>query len=147
MASRCCRSEENGSGTGWPPAPSVSLRTDSIAKKKDNRKPHFCVVHPISDGHLTYTKVGMKAFGQWLSNQVGRTVVDRTELAGNYDFSLEWTPDLPAATSGTDNTDALSTGAPSLFSALREQLGLKLESRIIEIEFLVIDQAEKPSEN
>ena len=101
----------------------------------------------ISDGHLTYTRVGMKAFGQWLSNQVGRTVVDMTDLEGYYDFSLEWTPDLPAVTSETHHADALSTGAPSLFSAVREQLGLKLELRTVQLEFLVIDHAAKPSEN
>ena len=75
-----------------------------------------------------------------LSRTLGRTVVDETSLGGSYDVSLHWTPDdaQPAADNPTD---------PSLFTALQEQLGLRLESARGPVEVLVVDQAEKPSEN
>jgi uncharacterized protein (TIGR03435 family) len=66
------------------------------------------------------------------------TVVDRTGLSGNYTFKLEWTP-----------TDKQSADAPgtSLLTALQEQLGLKLGAGKAQLEFLIVDYAEKPSEN
>jgi uncharacterized protein (TIGR03435 family) len=64
-------------------------------------------------------------------------VFDETGLTGAYTFSLEWSPDDGRAPSG----------GPSLFTALQEQLGLKLESVKRPVEHLVIDHAEKPSEN
>jgi len=71
--------------------------------------------------------------------QLGRQVVDRTGLKGLYDFTLEWTPDRPE---GQDNP------GPSLFTALQEQLGLKLESVKAPVEVLVVDSVEKrPSGN
>ena len=66
---------------------------------------------------------------------LGRSVIDKTGLAGSYDVHLKWT---------ADPDDPLE---PSLFTALREQLGLKLESAKGPVEVLVIDHAEKPSEN
>jgi uncharacterized protein (TIGR03435 family) len=71
-----------------------------------------------------------------LGNQLGRIVLDRTGLQGTYDWSLEWDPD-PAP----DST------RPPLFTALPEQLGLRLESQKGPMEVLVIDRAERPSEN
>jgi uncharacterized protein (TIGR03435 family) len=61
-----------------------------------------------------------------------RTVLDKTGLIDNYDFTLQWTPD---------------EGHGAIFKALEEQLGLKLESQKGSREILVIDHAEKPSEN
>jgi uncharacterized protein (TIGR03435 family) len=72
-------------------------------------------------------------FARGLSGFVGRTVVDRTGLSGTFDIDLEWTPDPTADTTG-----------PSLFTALQEQLGLKLESTRAPVEVLVIDRVERP---
>jgi uncharacterized protein (TIGR03435 family) len=63
-------------------------------------------------------------------------VVDKTGLHGLYDWMLEWNPDLTAESS-----------RPSLFTAVREQLGLRLEAQKGPIETLVIDNVERPSEN
>jgi uncharacterized protein (TIGR03435 family) len=66
-------------------------------------------------------------------------VVDKTALQGDFAFELEWTPDpspAPADDSG-----------PSIFTALQEQLGLKLEPQKGPVEILVIDHVERPSEN
>jgi uncharacterized protein (TIGR03435 family) len=70
----------------------------------------------------------------------GRIVVNKTGLTGHYDFSLHWTP---------DNTpvDSPNANGPSIFTAVQEQLGLKLEPATAPIDTLVIDSAEHPSEN
>jgi uncharacterized protein (TIGR03435 family) len=75
----------------------------------------------------------MEALAAGLMRQADRPVVNMTGLAGNYEFTLTWTPD--------------ETSAP-LFQALKQQLGLKLESRRLPINILVIDHANKiPTEN
>ena len=77
-----------------------------------------------------------------------RPVVDQTGLTGRWDFRLEWTPD-PSQFGGR----ALPVGPsdanrpPALFTAIQEQLGLKLESKRASVDVLVIDRVEKPSDN
>ena len=78
-----------------------------------------------------------------LSNAVGRTVVDKTGLAGGYDMDLFFIPD---ATMRPADVQFAADG-PSLFTALQEQLGLKLESAKGPVEVLVIDSAQKPVED
>lgn len=87
------------------------------------------------------------------SFEVATNVLDRTGLTGNFDFKLEWTPDeglqgrdgageaLPA-----DSPRPVGSG-PTIFTALQEQLGLKLESQKGLVEVLVIDRVEKASGN
>jgi uncharacterized protein (TIGR03435 family) len=72
----------------------------------------------------------------------GRLVVDKTGLKGKYDFSLKWTPDIGAGA----EQPAADTG-PSLFTALQEELGLKLQSTKAPVDVLAIDHVELPSEN
>jgi uncharacterized protein (TIGR03435 family) len=72
----------------------------------------------------------------------GRLVIDKTGLTGKYDFTLKWTPDT---TQGADATGADS--GPSLFTALQEQLGLRLEPTKAPVDIIVIDHAEPPSAN
>jgi uncharacterized protein (TIGR03435 family) len=84
-----------------------------------------------------------------LTQTLGRTVIDKTEvLKGKYDFTLAWTPDDPGASPPGDQSSAPpeSTG-PSIFTAIQEQLGLKLEPAKGPVECLVIDHIEHPSEN
>ena len=82
------------------------------------------------------TGVSMELLASYVGNRLGRIVLDKTGLSDTYDFTLEWTPD-PASDSP----------APSLAIALREQLGLTLESRKSPVEVLVIDSIDRPSEN
>jgi uncharacterized protein (TIGR03435 family) len=93
--------------------------------------------------------VSMSLFGEYLSFVLARPVVDRTGLTGAYDFTLEWMPDM-AQTPIPDaaNADNLP-GAPgaSIFMAIQEQLGLKLEAGKAPIEVVVIDHVERPSGN
>jgi len=107
-------------------------------------------------GQLTAQGVDLPFVAKQLSQQLGRTVQDKTGLTGKYDFTMQWKPDRdpspmpgapqpgqqgPGATLSTDSSEA------SIFTALQEQLGLKLESRKAPVEVLVIDHVEAPSEN
>jgi uncharacterized protein (TIGR03435 family) len=78
-----------------------------------------------------------------LSNLLGAPVVDMTEEKRRFDFSLHWVPDQMLAGSGA----AEAPTGPSLYTALQEQMGLKLESRKVPVEVLVIDHAEPATEN
>jgi len=74
----------------------------------------------------------------------GRPVIDKTSLTGQYDFTLQWASFDPGfAAAPTDPSEQ----GPSLFTALKEQLGLKLKSEKDQIEVIVVDSVEKPSEN
>jgi uncharacterized protein (TIGR03435 family) len=88
---------------------------------------------------LSYKKVSLKFFANQLASQaqLGRPVVDRTGIAGDWDFELTF---MQAA--APPNSDL-----PDLFTALREQLGMKLESQKGPVEKLIIDRAERPSAN
>jgi uncharacterized protein (TIGR03435 family) len=95
-------------------------------------------------------------FANVLSRIVGRIVVDKTGLTGKYDFALKWTPDegqgpmLPGGRGpGPDGAapPPPDSSGPSIFTALQEQLGLKLESQKAPTDVLVIQHIERPSEN
>jgi uncharacterized protein (TIGR03435 family) len=100
-------------------------------------------------GKLIGTGVPMGMFAGWLSGNVGRLVVDRTGLPGSFDIELTFDPSSAAkaplgAPPGPVSPDDT---APSIVTALQEQLGLKLESTRGPIDVLVIDQAERPTPN
>ena len=85
-----------------------------------------------------------------LTNYLHRPVIDRTGLTGIYDFTLRWTPDTnqtqdSSITNGLPSGDP--TGSPNIFTAIQEQLGLKLESAKGPVEIFVIDKIERPSGN
>ena len=81
----------------------------------------------------------MPKLAELLSDRIGRTVVDRTGFRAPFDFQLNFAPD---ETMGGDPGTA-----PSIFAALQEQLGLRLESAKGPVEVLVIDRVARPSEN
>lgn len=88
------------------------------------------------------------ALTQELSQELGRVVVDRTGISGRYDVSLKWTPDNGEALSGgTGGAASPPDSGLSIFTAIQEQLGLKLESTKGPVQVLVIDRVELPSEN
>jgi uncharacterized protein (TIGR03435 family) len=80
-----------------------------------------------------------------LSSQLQKPVVDKTGLTGKYDFTLRWSTEQLSLVPGPPTGDP--GNLPSIFTALREQLGLRLDSTRGPLEVLVIDRAEKPSEN
>jgi uncharacterized protein (TIGR03435 family) len=83
------------------------------------------------------------ALADELSKVAGRDVVDKTGISGRYDLKLHWAPDDRA----TNDTASPIDSGPSLFTALEEQLGLKLEPAKGPVQVLVIDHIELPSEN
>jgi len=92
-----------------------------------------------TQGRLSIVGQPIAIFVQLLSVLLRRTVVDRTGLAGSYDVDLTYTLDQAIQQPPAD------TNAPSLFTAVQEQLGLKLESTTGRVPVLVIDQAKKPT--
>jgi len=99
-----------------------------------------------SQRSLTMKRVPMAQLAVMLSNMTGRPVVDHTGLSGPYDFTLQWarTQDQAADSS---TVEAEAAVGPSIFTAVREQLGLRLVPQTGPIEVLVIDHVERPSEN
>ncbi len=100
--------------------------------------------------------VPMASLAAMLSQQLGRTVLDQTGLKGNYNFTLNWTPDeyhaamykgADGGNPGPDNAPPPESSGPSIFTAIQEQLGLKLVSTKGPAEVIVIDHIERPSEN
>jgi uncharacterized protein (TIGR03435 family) len=92
-------------------------------------------------GYMSAKAITMSRLATFLSSaraQLEHAVVDHTGLSGTFTFKLEWTP---------DDKQGADTQGPSLPTALQEQLGLKLETGKAPMEILVIDHAEKPSEN
>jgi uncharacterized protein (TIGR03435 family) len=77
-----------------------------------------------------------------LSDLLQRPVVDNTEDARRFDFDLRWSPDVEPL-----STEPAVSSGPSLFTALEEQLGLRLVTQRVSADVLVIDQAELPSDN
>ncbi len=103
-------------------------------------------------GVLTATRADMQALAHFLSEgQVGRPVEDMTGITGKVDFRLEWTPDPalnPLSSNGAANPQtAPDSGGVSIFTALQNQLGLKLDPRTSPSDYLVVTRAELPSEN
>lgn len=83
-----------------------------------------------------------------LSNATGRPVIDKTGLTAKYDYILEWVPDAGATgSSGQDTPQPVDSPGPTIFTALQEQLGLKLESSKGPVENVVIDHVDHPSAN
>jgi uncharacterized protein (TIGR03435 family) len=84
---------------------------------------------------------------QFLSAHVGCPIVDKTGLAGKYDFVLNWAPDSSPVSVSDGASTAPEISGPTIFIALEEQLGLKLEHVKVPMERIVMDHIERPSEN
>ena len=94
----------------------------------------------IRNAVLTAHAIPLSSLASTLSNQLHQTVIDRTGLGGRFDINLTWiSPYAPDASP--------ESSASSIFTAVREQLGLKLQSAKGPVEVLVVDRAEMPSEN
>jgi uncharacterized protein (TIGR03435 family) len=92
----------------------------------------------LVDGKMVLhsTHISMRDFAGFLSRQVRRPVLDNTGISGEFDIALDWAPD--------ENPDS---NAPSIFTSLRDQLGLRLEPAKSEVDVYVIDSIAKPSAN
>jgi uncharacterized protein (TIGR03435 family) len=121
--------------------PVYALVTDKNGPKCHESAPDAKgILRMHGGGRITASGGTMAQLASWFSNANGvdRPVIDQTGLRGRYDFTLEWSNPLDGAQDGTN---------PSIFTALREQIGLKLEARRAPVEVFVIDRTEMPSEN
>jgi uncharacterized protein (TIGR03435 family) len=98
-------------------------------------------------GRIIAERATMKRLAEALARMLGSPVVDTTGIPGEFSFKLEWAPENSPSTSlaGAAPTEA-PIGA-SLFTVLQQDLGIRLEPRKAPIEVLVIERAEKPTEN
>jgi len=100
--------------------------------------------HQNSANGTVVRSMTIREFGDFIAGPLQKPVIDETGLTGKYDFVLDFTPYLPDAKNmGPDRPDTTSI----LMAAMEGELGLKLESRKTEVEMMVVDHIEKPSEN
>jgi len=107
------------------------LHPTSLDCEKERAKCFF----RAEPGHQFGGSVELETIVLSVTSSLGRFVIDRTGLTGKYDFDLEWSPDQS------------SPDKPSLFAAVQEQLGLRLDSERAPVEVLVVDHIERPTEN
>ena len=93
----------------------------------------------LNNGKLTGDNVPMGFIPVMLALELQKPVVDKTGTGGNFDFELRWT--------GMGDTETNNSDAPSIFTAVQEQMGLKLEPGKGPVWVIVVDHAEMPSEN
>jgi uncharacterized protein (TIGR03435 family) len=102
-----------------------------------------CGVRSLSDGRMSVVQGGavpLDRLASALRGTGGREVVDRTGLSGNFDFDLRFAPEaLRSAVADADSN------LPNVFTAVQEQLGLKLDSQRGPVEYLVIERVERPT--
>jgi uncharacterized protein (TIGR03435 family) len=113
-------------GASPPPAPTAS---------------GGCPPPGLNIGLLSQGGIEMTILTQSLTQLVGRPVIDRTGLTGRYDYTLKWMPEPGLGPPGPP----VDPDAPNIFTAVQEQLGLKLESARGPVEVVVIDRLEKPT--
>ena len=129
-----------------------------VGKNGHKMKPgeHGQSMMRMGRGQINANGVTMQMLSTNLSNILGRTVLDKTELEGGFNVELNWTPDETQAGGGPSGPPSggqpppppPSDGTgPTLFTAVQEQLGLKLESTKGPVPMFVIDHIEKPTEN
>lgn len=110
----------------------------------------------MQPGEFTGQGVPIANLIRSLSVVLGSTIADQTGLTGKYDFDLKWTPEvgsgMPSGPSdggpaGAGNPPPPDNASPSLFTALEEQLGLKLDAKKVPTDVIVIDHLDQPSPN
>jgi bla regulator protein blaR1 len=109
------------------------------------------LIRLMGRGQLSMTAVDLDLFADALSREIRGVVLNQTGLTAKYDFKLQWTPDEgpgpPFSTTGIEPAPPPDSNGPSIFAALQEQLGLKLEAQKQPLDVIVIDHIEKPSVN
>ena len=139
-----CRPVRVPNGAPKPPPPPPGGPGPEAIPPSDDGTDFRCGAL-FGPGFITLRQFTMDRFARDLTMVVRRVVVDRTGLEGRYDIDVEFSPEFrPAPPPGAPEIAAPPSDAPSLFTAIQEQLGLKLESARGPVEMLVIDAAERP---
>jgi uncharacterized protein (TIGR03435 family) len=139
-----------------PPDPQVAKATPKDGDADSPRgPPRGSRMRMMGPGQVESENTPVKFLAHILSQQLGKSVVDRTGLTGSYDYTLQWTPDdasmpMKGGEGGgppAHDESAPPSGGPSLFTAVEEQLGLKIESTKGPVDVIVIDHLDLPSAN
>jgi uncharacterized protein (TIGR03435 family) len=117
------------------------------AKLEENKDGADLEARNSGAGREAYRNFPMPIFASILVAQVDDAVVDKTRLAGSYDFKLEFTPERVGQGAKDGHEAAANPDGASLLTALREQLGLELQRKKIAVEVLAIDHVEELSDN
>jgi uncharacterized protein (TIGR03435 family) len=129
-----CASQARAGRAGPPPGPPANPAEPTCGMR-------------IAPGQMVIGGTPISQLASVLSQFVQRVVLDRTQLTGPFDLRLSWTPErMPQGTPppGAPPLPPVDPNGPSLFAALQEQLGLKLESTRAPLEVLVIDRVDRP---
>ncbi len=135
--------------TGKRPPTGLQVTTEGSCVRVDSAgppDPTACGSLGMGMNHLEAREVSMTRFAEALTRVLERKVIDRTGRAEKFNVDLRWLPEEHQAPSSGD-VIALPPDTPSVFTAVQEQLGLRLEPGKALIDLLVIDHAERPSEN
>jgi len=126
----------------------ISPRDAAARSAPVSAETRVCGPQPGGGGRLFWVGTTIPQFANFLALVLGRTVVDKTGLTGSYDIDVTYTPDQPIPAGVNLPGPPPDPNGPSIYTAFREQLGLKLESQKELEEVLVIDHVERqPSEN
>ena len=121
------------------------LRPTPQPASLDGEPPNKPQMHwAIHNGKLTASAMTMDVMAENLSYQFKRTVVDKTGITGTYDFTLSWTSEDQA---GGQDSGANANPSPNIFTALKEQLGLKLMLTKSSVITVVVDKLNPPEAN
>jgi uncharacterized protein (TIGR03435 family) len=133
------------------PVYAITVGKSGAKLVKNDSDPNGVWAGGIGPRSLSYKNITMAEFAAILKQAgtiVDRPVVDQTGLgSARYDLTMKWTPDASPSQPGGAEHPVDNAGAPDLFTAFQEQLGLKLESTKAAVDVLVIDHVEKPSAN
>jgi uncharacterized protein (TIGR03435 family) len=136
------------------PMPAYALVVEKNGPKFKNSTEEPAFEIQVGRGHISLQKAQITALAAQLTRQLGRQVIDKTNLHEQYDFALDWTPApgensaIPGQPGPPPETQPDADDIrPSIFTALRGQLGLRLQSTKAPLDVLVIDRVERPSEN
>jgi uncharacterized protein (TIGR03435 family) len=134
-------------GALGPQLQRAAVDCEAILASQPGRRDR-CILYAVPSGNLMLRGQTMSGLANALAMLLDRPVVDRTELTGGFDAEATFNPEgLPGMTLPPPGPDRPASTAPSLFTALEEQLGLKLESTKGPVDVLVVDHAEPPSED
>ena len=100
-----------------------------------------------SNGHWEFKGADMEGVARNLSHRLGRLVVNETALEGKFDFTLDFDQELRTEMRADNPIAGIEARKPSLFTAVQDQLGLKLEARKSPVDMLVVDRIGRPSDN